>query len=97
MRKFPTASTIDAIPSGATHPAISRWHSRMGGDRNVRQMLPESSLNLARVWQGAMTSLAQSVLSRLACPRFTLSGDCELSARLGLANDFCRRPAGQDE
>src|SRR3984893_5423203 len=60
-------------------------------------MLPVSSLNRARVWQRAMTSLAQSLLSRLACTRFTLTGDCELSARIGLANAFCRRPAGQDE
>src|ERR1700675_4678091 len=44
-----------------------------------------------------MTSLAQSFLSRLACTRFTLTGDCELPLCLGLANDFCRRPANQDE
>src|ERR1700674_1488094 len=44
-----------------------------------------------------MTSLAQSLLSRLACTRFTLTGDCYFPLRLGLANYFCRRPAGQDE
>src|ERR1700674_353250 len=31
------------------HPAIARWHSRIGGDRNVRRKLTLSSLNRARV------------------------------------------------
>src|ERR1700675_2853710 len=44
-----------------------------------------------------MTSLARSLLSLLACTRFTLIGDSYFPLRLGLANDFCRRPAGHDE
>src|SRR5712664_4403639 len=44
-----------------------------------------------------MTSLARSLLSRLACTRLPLPATVSFSLRLGLANDFCRRPADQDE
>ena len=53
------------LPSGSIQRAISWWQSRMGGERNVRRVLPASSEKDASFRHRAMTSSARVVhLSR---------------------------------
>jgi hypothetical protein len=52
-----------SVPSGPSHLVISQWQSRIGAERKVRRVLPESSLKRASFWHLAMTSAARFVMS----------------------------------
>ena len=56
-------------PSGSIHRAISWWQSRMGGERNVRRVLPVSSEKDASFRHRWMTSAARVVIA-VVCTGF---------------------------
>ena len=62
----------------------------MGGDKNVRRVLPASSVKEASLWQRAMTSAARLVVS-VVRTRF------QIHAGSGLAYKLRRRPAEKNE
>ena len=53
------------MPRAFIQEEISRWQSRMGAERKVRRVRPESSLKRESIRQRAMTSLARSVMSSI--------------------------------
>ena len=96
-RRFPAASTRTSAPSDFIQPAISRWQSRMGGDKNVRRVLPASSVNEASFWQRAMTSAARLVVSVVRTRFQYRCNKCSPHAGSGLAYKFRRHPAKKNE
>jgi hypothetical protein len=68
----------------------------MGGDKNVRLVLPASSVKDANFWQRMRTSCARFVLS-VVCIEFEFCGECASFGSSGFAYNLRCRPAKQNQ
>lgn len=69
----------------------------MGGDKNVRRVLPASSVKEASFWQRAMTSAARLVVSVVRTRFQYRLNKCLPHAGSGLAYKLRRHPAEKNE